>query len=98
MRGTASRGWAATSPGLRAGRAGAGQQAGVRGRLAGLVERIAEQHHLQLSVTPEEFIRLALAVSQGAMAQHLLQPRTVARGCLERTFLPMVLDAVSSGG
>jgi AcrR family transcriptional regulator len=78
-----------------AGRAWAAQQASVRERLAGLVERIAEQHHLRLSVTPEEFIRLALAVSQGAMAQHLLQPRTVARGSLERKFLPLVLDEVS---
>ena len=48
-------------------------------------------------MTPEELIRLALAVCQGAMAQHLLQPRTVARGSLERAFLPLVLDAVSSG-
>jgi AcrR family transcriptional regulator len=81
-----------------AGRAWAAQQTVVRDRLAHLVARIAEQHHLRMSVTPEEFIRLALAVSQGAMAQHLLQPRAVARGSLERKFLPLVLDAVSSGG
>ena len=78
-----------------AGRAWARQQAQVRSQLARLVQRIADEHGLELSVTPEEFVRLALAVYQGGLAQHLLEPRKVPRGSLERRFLPLVLAAVS---
>ena len=80
-----------------AGRAWARQQAQVRSQLVRLVQRIAQEHQLRLSVTPEEFVRLALAVYQGGMAQHLLEPRRVPRGSLERRFLPLVLAAVSEG-
>jgi len=80
-----------------AGKAWARQQAQVRRQLARLVRRIAQEHGVELSVTPEEFVRLALAVYQGGMAQHLLEPRQVPRGSLERRFLPLVLAAVSEG-
>jgi AcrR family transcriptional regulator len=82
----------------QAGRAWARQQAKVRARLTDLVERIAERHGVRLSVTPEEFVRLGLAIYQGGMAQHLLEPRAVRRGALERRFLPLVLQAVTEDG
>ncbi len=72
------------------------QQDQVRDMLASVVERVAQRHGLRLSVSPGEFVRLAQAVSSGGTAQHLLQPRVVHRGALEREFLPLVLRAVSA--
>jgi AcrR family transcriptional regulator len=77
------------------GRSWARQQATVRADLATLVERVAAQHHMRLSVSPDEFVRLAQAIYQGGMSQRLLQPQSVGRGSLERRFLPLVLAAVT---
>lgn len=77
------------------GRSWAHQQSKVRADLATLVERVAARHGMRLSVTPEEFVRLAQAIYQGGMSQHLLQPQSVRRGSLERRFLPLVLAAVT---
>ena len=50
---------------------------------------------MRLSVTPQEFVRLAQAIYQEGMSQRLLEPRRVAAGSLERRFLPLVLAAVT---
>jgi len=78
-----------------AGRAWARQQSKVRADLVTLVERVVARHGMTLSVTPEEFVRLAQAIYQGGMSQHLLQPRSIRRGGLERRFLPLVFEAVT---
>jgi AcrR family transcriptional regulator len=77
------------------GRSWAHQQGKVRDDLATLVERVAARHGMRLSVTPQEFVRLAQAIYQGGMSQRMLQPRRVRRGSLERRFLPLVLAAVT---
>lgn len=69
-------------------------QAKVRQRLAALIQRIADEQRLDLSVTPQELVRVVHSIYQGGLAQHLLEPRAVPRGSLERTLLPLVLDAV----
>ena len=80
-----------------AGRGWARQQSTVRADLATLVERVAARDEMALSVTPEEFVRLAQAIYQGGMSQRLLQPHSVPRGSLERRFLPLVLAAITAG-
>jgi len=76
-------------------RSWAHQQTKVRADLAAVVERVAARHGMKLSVTPQEFVRLAQAIYQGGMSQRLLEPRSVRRGSLERRFLPLVLAAVT---
>lgn len=71
------------------------EQERLRDTLATIVERVAERHQLHLSIPPAQFVRLAQAVSQGSVTQHLLEPRRVPRGSLEHEFLPLVLRAVS---
>lgn len=77
------------------GRSWARQQSKVRADLATLVQRVAARDGMRLSVTPQEFVRLAQAIYQGGMSQRLLQPQAVRRGSLERKFLPLVLAAVT---
>jgi len=77
------------------GRRWARQQSKVRSDLTKLVESVVAQHGIKLSVTAEEFVRLAQAIYQGGMSQHLQQPRSVKCGSLERRFLPLVLKAVT---
>ena len=72
------------------------QQDQLRETLATVVEQVARRHHLTLSVSPRQFVRLVQAISTGSTAPHLLQPRTVRRGALEREFLPLVLRAVTA--
>ncbi|QNE19973.1 TetR/AcrR family transcriptional regulator [Kribbella qitaiheensis] len=66
-----------------------------RERLTDLVEQIITAGDLRLSVPPEQFVRLVIALHEGARSQSLLEPTEVAAGSLEHTFLPMVLAAVS---
>lgn len=66
-----------------------------RSRLTQLVEEIAAANGLEFSVPPEQFVRLVIALHEGARSQSLLEPRKVPAGSLEHTFLPMVLEAVS---
>lgn len=77
------------------GRSWARQQSKVRADLATLVDRVAAHHRIRLSVTPQEFVRLAQAVYQGAMSQRLLEPTQVRRGSLERWLLSLVLADVT---
>lgn len=77
------------------GRNWARQQGKVRADLATLVERVADRFGMRLSVTADEFVRLAQAIYQGGMSQRLLAPQSVRRGSLERRFLPLVLAAVT---
>ena len=71
------------------------QRAMFRTSLTGLVEQIAEAGGLELTVPAEQFVRMVIALHEGARSQSLLEPGKVPAGSLEHTFLPMVLDAVS---
>lgn len=71
------------------------QRTVFRQRLTELVEEITRTSELRLSVPADQFVRLVIAVHEGARAQSLLEPDAVPAGSLEHTFLPMVLDAVS---
>src|SRR4051812_42699361 len=71
------------------------QRAMFRASLTRLVEESVETSGMTLSVPPEQFVRLVIALHEGARAQSLLEPRKVPAGSLEHTFLPMVLEAVS---
>ncbi len=66
-----------------------------RDSLTRLVEQIAETGGLELTVPAEQFVRMVIALHEGARSQSLLEPREVPAGSLEHTFLPMVLEAVS---
>jgi len=72
------------------------QRAMFRDQLTRLVEEITKASGLRMSVPPHQFVRLVIAVHEGARAQSLLEPDQVPAGSLEHTFLPLVLDAVSS--
>ncbi|MET9270143.1 TetR/AcrR family transcriptional regulator [Kribbella sp. NPDC003557] len=71
------------------------QRAMFRESLTRLVEQIAETGGLELTVPAEQFVRMVIALHEGARSQSLLEPRKVPAGSLEHTFLPMVLEAVS---
>jgi AcrR family transcriptional regulator len=71
------------------------QRAMFRSSLTTLVEEISETSGMRMSVPAEQFVRLVIAVHEGARSQSLLEPRKVPAGSLERTFLPMVLTAVT---
>ncbi|ONI67682.1 TetR family transcriptional regulator [Kribbella sp. ALI-6-A] len=71
------------------------QRTVFRQRLTELVEEITRTSGLQLSVPAEQFVRLVMALHEGARSQSLLEPDAVPAGSLEHTFLPMVLAAVS---
>lgn len=71
------------------------QRAMFRESLTRLVEQITRTSSLELTVPAEQFVRLVIAVHEGARSQSLLEPEEVPAGSLEHTFLPMVLAAVS---
>ncbi|MFG1624446.1 TetR/AcrR family transcriptional regulator [Kribbella sp. NPDC049227] len=71
------------------------QRAMFRSSLTKLVEEISEISGMRMSVPAEQFVRLVIAVHEGARSQSLLEPRKLPAGSLERTFLPMVLTAVT---
>lgn len=71
------------------------QRAMFRDQLTRLVEEITKTSGLRLSVPPQQFVRLVIAVHEGARAQTLLEPDQLPAGTLEHTFLPMVLAAVT---
>lgn len=77
-----------------AGRAWARQQRALRVQLADVVERIAGDRGLRSPVDAEQFVRAAMALFNGAMTQHLLEPRKVIAGELERAFLPAMVGAL----
>ncbi|MFB6725188.1 TetR/AcrR family transcriptional regulator [Kribbella sp. NPDC056345] len=71
------------------------QRAMFRASLTRLVEEISAASHVQFSVPAEQFVRLVIALHEGARSQSLLEPSEVPAGSLEHAFLPIVLDAVS---
>ena len=71
------------------------QRAMFRDSLTKLVEEMSAASGLTFSVPPEQFVRMVIALHEGARSQSLLEPRKVPAGSLEHTFLPMVLTAVS---
>ncbi|GAA0573997.1 TetR/AcrR family transcriptional regulator [Kribbella sandramycini] len=71
------------------------QRAMFRASLTRLVAEISATSGVRFSVPPEQFVRLVIALHEGARSQSLLEPAEVPAGSLEHTFLPMVLDAVS---
>jgi AcrR family transcriptional regulator len=66
-----------------------------RERLTALVEQISDAGELRMNVPPEQFVRLVIALHEGARSQSLLEPTEVPAGSLEHLFLPMVLEAIS---
>lgn len=78
-----------------AARALAEQRALFREQLTNLVEEITATSGLRLNVPADQFVRMVIALHEGARAQSLLEPDDVPAGSLEHTFLPMVLDAIS---
>lgn len=66
-----------------------------RERLTALVEEISAAGELRMSVPPEQFVRLVMALHEGARSQSLLEPSEVPAGSLEHLFLPMVLEAIT---
>jgi hypothetical protein len=66
-----------------------------REQLTNLVEEITTTSGIRMSVPPEQFVRLVMALHEGARAQSLLEPTKVPAGSLEHTFLPMILEAVT---
>jgi AcrR family transcriptional regulator len=72
------------------------QRALFRAQLTQLVEEIGRTSGVTFSVPPEQFVRMVIALHEGARSQSLLEPRKVPAGSLEHTFLPMVLSAVTS--
>jgi len=66
-----------------------------RERLTALVEQISDAGELRMNVPPEQFVRLVIALHEGARSQSLLEPAEVPAGSLEHLFLPMVLEAIS---
>ena len=79
-------------------RAWAAVQADVRAGLGEVVDDIVRDHGLHPTVSTERFVRLVTMVLQGGLAQHLLEPRQVGPGELEREFLPLVTAAVTAAG
>jgi len=71
------------------------QRAMFREQLTRLVEEISAASDLHLSVPPEQFVRLVMAVHEGARSQYLLEPTKIPAGSLEHTFLPMILETIS---
>lgn len=69
------------------------QRAAFRKSLTELVETLVKGNDLKMSVRPDQFVRLVIALHEGARAQSLLEPSDVPPGSLERTFLPLVLNA-----
>jgi AcrR family transcriptional regulator len=72
------------------------QRAMFRTQLTQLVEEIGQTGGLTFNVPAEQFVRMVIALHEGARSQSLLEPRKVPAGSLEHTFLPMVLSAVTS--
>jgi AcrR family transcriptional regulator len=66
-----------------------------RERLTALVEQISAAGELRMSVPPEQFVRLVMALHEGARSQSLLEPTEVPAGSLEHLFLPMVLEVIT---
>ncbi|MEV6287938.1 TetR/AcrR family transcriptional regulator [Kribbella sp. NPDC051770] len=71
------------------------QRTVFRQRLTDLVDEICRTSGLRLNVPVDQFVRVVIALHEGARTQSLLEPSAVPAGSLEHTFLPMVLDAVS---
>lgn len=72
------------------------QRGMFRESLTRLVVQITATSSLELTVPAEQFVRMVIAVHEGARSQSLLEPREVPAGSLEHTFLPMVLEAVTT--
>ncbi len=71
------------------------QRAMFRASLTRLVEEISTASGVTFSVPPELFVRVIIALHEGARSQSLLEPSKVPAGSLEHAFLPIILDAVS---
>ena len=77
-------------------RAWSAVQADVRHELTELVDRIAHDHDVVPTVDTEDFVRLVTIVFHGGLGQHLLDPRGVPAGSLEREFLPLLVEAATA--
>lgn len=72
-------------------RAWATQQRRVRDELVAVVDEAVSRQGLVLPMPTDLFVRAAMALAQGSMAQRLIEPRSIGVGELERTVLPILL-------
>lgn len=72
-------------------RAWAAQQRRVRDELVAVVDEAVARQGLRLPMPTDLFVRAAMALAQGSMAQRLIEPRSIGVGELERTVLPILL-------
>jgi AcrR family transcriptional regulator len=70
-------------------------QRSLRGDLVALVDQIVETHGLAPTVPTRDIVRMVTIVLQGGLGQHLLEPRAVPAGSLERKFLPLLVAAAT---
>ncbi|WP_028932285.1 TetR/AcrR family transcriptional regulator [Pseudonocardia spinosispora] len=68
----------------------------LRAALTGIVAGIFDRFGLALTIDPDLFARLVVAIREGGRAQSYVEPDRLGLGELERLFLPMVLEAVST--
>ena len=66
-------------------------QSGLRAELAELIDDIATRHGLHVALPTDHVVRLVTIVLQGGLGQHLLEPRSVPVGRLERELLPALV-------
>ena len=72
-------------------RAWAAQQRRIREALVTVVDEAIGSRGITLPMTTEQFVRVAMALTQGSMTQWLIEPGALERGELERVVLPVLL-------
>ena len=72
-------------------RAWAAQQRSIREALVTVVDEAIGARGITLPMTTEQFVRVAMALTQASMTQRLIEPGALEQGELERVVLPVLL-------
>ncbi|TQM62465.1 TetR/AcrR family transcriptional regulator [Humibacillus xanthopallidus] len=75
----------------------AAQQRRIREALVAVVDDAIASRGITLPMTTEQFVRVAMALTQGSMTQRLIEPGALERGELEQVVLPVLLGVRPSG-